>query len=209
VQALDTSTGQLTPTQTSVLRIGAAATNCADPSVTTPEITAITGDNTGGHIYLIDTIHNAIYFDTVESSGALTPVAGAEPVCNSQSQAGGPVQSLVDETGSHVYFINGGPTSNPTSSSNADISGYTLNSGTGYPDTPTFQSPYTGIVANPVCIFEDPTNQFLYVAGANDNSITGRRIDPSTGSLTILKNAKGTYPTSGTPSWCLSISSTI
>ena len=209
VQALDTTTGQLTPTQTSVLRIGSAATNCDNPSVTTPDITAVTGDNTGGHIYLIDTLHNAIYFDTVESSGALTPVANAEPVCNSQSQAGGPVQSLVDSTGNHVYFINGGPTSNPTSSSNADISGYTLNSGTGYPDTATFQSPYTGIVSAPVCIFEDPTNQFLYVAGANDDSITGRRIDPSTGSLTILKNAKGTYPTSGTPSWCLSISSTI
>ncbi len=209
VQALDTSTGQLTPTQTSVLRIGAAATNCADPSDTVPNITAVTGDNSGGHLYLIDTLHNAIYFDTVESSGALTPVAGAEPVCNSQSQAGGPVQSLVDSTGKFVVFINGGPTTNPTTNSNADITEFNLNSGTGYPDTANSSSPYSGLVSNPVCIFEDPTNQYIYVAGASDNSITGRRIDPATGSLTILKNAKGTYPTSGTPSWCLSISSTI
>jgi 6-phosphogluconolactonase (cycloisomerase 2 family) len=209
VQAFATTTGQLTPTQTSVLQIGAATTTCDNPDVTTPDITAITGDNTGGHIYLIDTIHNAIYFDTVESSGAVTPVAGAEPVCNSQSQTGGPVQSIVDETGKYVYFIDAGPTNNPTSTSNSDIAGYTLDSGTGYPDTNITTSPYTGIVSNPVCIFEDPTNQYLFVAGADDNSITGRRIDPSTGTLTILKNAKGTYPTSGTPSWCLSISSTI
>jgi 6-phosphogluconolactonase (cycloisomerase 2 family) len=208
VQALSTTTGQLTPTQTSVLQVGAAATNCQNSDVTTPDITAITGDNTGGHVYLIDTLHDAIYFETVETSGALTPVAGAEPVCNSNSDAGGPVQSLVDETGKYVYFINAGPTANPTTTAAADISGYTLDSGTGYPDTNISTSPYTGLVSDPVCIFEDPTNQYLFVAGAADNSITGRRIDPNTGSLTVLTNSKGTFPTSGTPSWCIGISST-
>lgn len=207
VQQLSSTTGQLTPTQTSVLQIRTGNTS-NDPSSNPVDIEAITGDNAGGHVYLIDRIHNVVYLYTVETSGALTAVSGAEPFSNSSTQAQGPVQSLVDETGKFLYLINAGPTNNPTSNSNADITGYDLDAATGYPDTPTTLSPYTGIVSNPVCIFEDPTNQFVYVAGANDNSITGRRIDPNTGSLTTL-NKGGTFPTVGTPSWCITISSTI
>ena len=121
------------------------------------------------------------------------------------------MQSIVDSTGKYFYAVNGGPASG-TTNPNADISGYVINQSTGDLSNP-IQNGFTslatnGTISGPVCIFEDPTNQYLYTAGSLDNSITGRRIDPNTGTLSPLRN-KVAFPTVGTPSWCLGISSTF
>ena len=123
------------------------------------------------------------------------------------SQAGGPVQTLTDSTGKYVYAINAGPAGG-TANANSDISGFSVNQTTGFFDSVTQSSPYSGTTSGPVCIFEDPTNQYIYVAGSLDNSITGRRIDPNTGVLTPLRT-NATVPTVGTPSWCLGITSVL
>ena len=83
-----------------------------------------------------------------------------------------------------------------------------MNGTTGFFDAQTQNSAYDGSVSGPVCIFEDATNQYIYVAGALDNRITGRRIDPNTGVLTPLRT-DATVPTVGTPSWCLGITSVL
>ncbi len=192
-------TGQLTPTQTNQIQI------TADPTST--GITAITGDNAGRYVYLIDTPHNRIFLYGVGSSGALNAVTGSPYNNASNSQAGGPIQTLVDSTGKYAYVINGGPTGG-TSNANSDIGGFSVNGGTGYFDAATANSPYAGTVSGPVCLFEDPTNQYIYVAGSLDNSITGRRIDPNTGTLTPLRTS-ATVPTVGTPTWCVGITSAL
>ena len=192
------SSGQLTPTQTSQIQItGDNSTN----------ITAITGDNAGKYVYLLDTPNNRIFLYTVGSSGALTAVTGSPYNNANNSQAGGPVQTLTDSTGKYVYVINAGPAGG-TTNSNADVGGYSVNSTSGYFDTLTANSSYAGTVSGPVCIFEDPTNQYIYVAGSLDNSITGRRIDPTTGTLIPLR-IRATVPTVGTPSWCVAITSAL
>jgi hypothetical protein len=193
--------GQLTPTQTSQIKVA----NDSD-------ITAITGDGgsgaTGGsHIYLLDTAKNRIFLYTVGTNGALVAVTGSPYNNAGNTQAGGPVQTLTDSTGKYLYVINGGPAGG-TSNSSSDIGGYSVNASTGFLDANTQASPYAGTVGGPVCIFEDPTNQFIYVAGSTDNSITGRRLDPNTGTLRPL-NVTATVPTVGTPSWCLGISSAL
>ncbi len=197
IYALATS-GQLTPTQTSQIQI---------TSNNSTNITAITGDVGGKYVYLVDTQNNRIFLYSVGTSGALTAVTGSPYNNAGNSQAGGPVQTLTDSTNKFVYVINSGPAGG-TANSSSDIGGFSVNSTTGFFDTTTQNSPYAGTISGPVCIFEDPTNQYIYTAGALDNSITGRRLDPNTGTLIPLRT-NATVPTVGTPSWCLGISSVL
>ena len=196
------SNGQLSPTQTTTQTITANGTS---------NITAITGDNAGKYIYLIDTNADLLYLYTIGTGGALIPVNGS-PYDNSQhTQAGGPVQSIVDSTGKYLFVVNGGPTVSTTTAGNADISGYNINATTGYFDTAVLTSPFVfdaATISGPVCIFEDPTNQYIYSAGSLDNSITGRKLDPGTGTLKDLSGSVA-FPTVGTPSWCLAVSSAL
>ena len=200
------STGQLTPTQTANIAVVNPTTN--KPAA----ITAVNGDNSSKYIYLVDTTNDYLYLYTIGANGALTAITGGSPYNNSaNTQAGGPVQTVVDSTGKYLFVANGGSPNSPSTSGTlapaADIGVYDIDATTGFLDTPAPDSPFTaGDISGPVCIFEDPTNQYIYSAGANDNSITGRKLDPNTGTLKDLNKATA-FPTVGTPSWCLAISS--
>ena len=207
VQAVSTA-GQLTPTQTNVIPIS----NTTTPGAI-PQISAVNG-NGSSYLYLIDTVNDNLYLYAINAgSGALTAVTGAAPYNNgTNTAAGGPVQTIVDSTGKYLFVANGGTPLQSTSGSTApaaDLGVYDIDASTGFLDTPVATSPFTaGDISGPVCIFEDPTNQYIYSAGANDNSITGRKLDPNTGTLKDLNKATA-FPTVGTPSWCLAISSTF
>jgi hypothetical protein len=127
---------------------------------------------------------------------------------NATYSAAGNPQQLIEVTGSpnnFVFVANAGPATG-TNIGESDISGYVLNATTGHLDQPTYQSPYgLGTVAGAVCIFEDPSNQYIYMAGAGDNTIVGRKLQPATGSLIPLTKATA-FSTVGTPSWCLATS---
>lgn len=202
VQALAAS-GQLTPTQT-----GAIAVNPGG----TADITAINGDNANRYIYLIDTANNLIYLYTIGTNGALTAITGSPYNNAGNSSAGGPIQTVVDSTGKYLYVADGSDPALGINVSSASVGGYSIDATTGFLDSVLGDSPTNltedGTVSGPVCIFEDPTNQFVYVAGSLDNSITGRRINPDDGVLTPLNGAVA-FPTVGTPSWCLGISSAL
>ncbi len=207
--AVSSSTGQLTPAQTQVSQI--ASGNSSGVAVT--HVATITGDsnpNTGygisKYIYLLDPLANtgagAIYAYTIGSNGAPTQVNGS-PFDNLGTQAGGPRQTYTDSTGKYLFVVNGGPTNN--TQANADITAFIPNATTGDLNTQVQTSGFTlGSVSGPVCIFEDPTNQYFYVAGSLDNSITGRKINPNAGTLADLTK-NGTVPTVQTPTWCLGV----
>jgi 6-phosphogluconolactonase (cycloisomerase 2 family) len=196
VYALSTSTGQLTQTQNVPLT--------TSPAV---NIVSINANSANSYIYLIDATLNTIFPYQVGSQGALTAVNGG-PTVNSNSAAGNP-QQLISVTGtsnSFVYVINSG-TGNQTNVGQSDISGYLVNSTNGHLDNPSLDSPYgNGIPSGPVCIFEDPSNQYIYVAGSADNTIAGRKYDTQTGDLKPLPTSTA-FPTVGTPSWCLATTS--
>jgi 6-phosphogluconolactonase len=193
--AVSSSSGQLTQTQNVVL-----------PAAPAVDVVSINADAGNTHIYLIDATQNTIYPYTIGTAGALTAI-NSGPTVNSNSAAGNP-QQLISVTGTpnnFVYVINSG-TGNQTNVGQSDISGYVLNSTTGHLDNPSLNSPYgNGIPSGAVCIFEDPSNQYIYVAGSADNTIALRKLQPQTGELSLTNKAVA-FPTVGTPSWCLATS---
>ena len=208
VQAL-AANGQLTPTQTTTIPI-------RNTNGSAPAINAMNGDNSSKYIYLLDKTDDLVYAYTIGAGGALVTIDGSPFPSEPQATPGvnpglGPVQSIVDSTGKYIFVANASNTTGNAepNQASADVVGYNVNGTTGDLLVPVQSGSFNlGTVAGPVCIFEDPTNQFLYVAGSADNSITGRKIDPNTGTLTDL-NKSVAFPVVGTPSWCLSISSAL
>ena len=200
VYAVNATSGVLTTTQNAPLQTGATS------------ITAINSDTANKYIYLLDNTTStsfptgALYAYTVGTSGALIAVNGS-PTAN-VSNAGNPIQLLAESKDQFAYTVNAGPAGG-TVNGVSDISGYVINATSGQLNQVTTESPYTlsGTVSSPVCIFEDPTNQYLYTAGSADNTIAGRRIDPGTGTLTTLRKASS-FAVVGTPSWCTTTSAT-
>ena len=202
VYAVSSSTGQLTQTQNAPLQ--------------TPATNVVSiGSNAGStYLYLVDATLNTIFPYTPGTGGALTAVNGG-PTVNSNSNAGNP-QQLISVTGtsnSFVYIANAGLGSE-TNIGQSDISVYVINSTTGQLNNPVNGSPYavgtaggsSGTAAGVVCLFEDPSSQYIYSVGSIDNTIHGLHLDPQTGSLTALNRATA-FPTVGTPSWCLATAS--
>jgi 6-phosphogluconolactonase len=58
-----------------------------------------------------------------------------------------------------------------------------------------------GSGAEPQCIIEDPSNQYLYTANYDDSSITGAVINSTTGTLTTLRKSTS-FTGPGNPTWC-------
>ncbi len=215
--AVATGTGQLTPAQTTVTPVNP---NPA-PGTPAPNITALTGDGdpsrgygASKYLYALDKASSQIYAFSIPASGAPTAVINSPYTDlsstanqNAPSQTGGPTQTVTDSTGKYLYVTDGGPTNANNVSS--DIGGYVLNPTTGDLNSPIQTGGFTlGTVSGPVCVFEDPSNQYIYVAGSLDNSITGRKINPGNGLLSTLTGNRATVPTVQTPTWCLGIAST-
>src|ERR1700739_4273337 len=63
-----------------------------------------------------------------------------------------------------------------------------------------------GTGAGPMCILEDPSNQFIYTANFNSSNITGLAIDENDGNLIPLSQqtkANNSYTLPGPASWCV------
>lgn len=63
-----------------------------------------------------------------------------------------------------------------------------------------------GTGPGPLCILEDPSNQFVYTANYNGSSVTGLSIDQNDGNLTPLSQAtkaKDSYAVPGPATWCV------
>jgi 6-phosphogluconolactonase (cycloisomerase 2 family) len=197
VYAVSGSTGQLTQTQNAPLQTG------------TTDVVSMSANSSNSTIYLVDPGTGplgTIFPFTVGNGGALVSVNSGVSA-NFNSSVGNPQQliSVSGSGGNYVYVANSG-TGSQTNIGQSDISGYVLNSTTGHLDNPTYQSPYTkGVPAGVVCIFEDPSSQYIFSAGSAANTIQGLHFDPQTGSLVPLTKATA-FSTVGTPSWCLAVS---
>jgi len=63
-----------------------------------------------------------------------------------------------------------------------------------------------GTGAGPVCMVEDPSDQFFYTANYDSQTVTGQALDQVSGVLTPLlqsSKAPSSYALTGPPSWCL------
>ncbi len=166
--------GQLQPTTTGTYHI----TNPA-PS----NITSIT--STGSYVFLTDGTLNEIYQLAIGSNCSF----GASYATNqtSFSQYAGvsaPAWTLVDATGKYLYVLNQVNSCTLVTCPYSTISAYTINS-TSQQLQPIAGGPY-GVGSGPVCMLEDPTNQYMYVSNRNDGTVTGKILDPNTGELSQL-----------------------
>jgi 6-phosphogluconolactonase (cycloisomerase 2 family) len=170
----------------------------------------------GGYVYVMDdepltigsgstsqypagTYPSQIIPFSVGTGGALqAQTGGAVPDASSQTN---PIYLLQESKGKWVYVANQGDNTN-TNNAQSGIQGYVVDASTHQLD-PMAGAPF-GSGAGPVCLLEDPSDQFIYTANFNDSSITGRVIDQNSGVLNNLPGkANRAFPLLGPAAWCL------
>lgn len=199
------TSGQLTITANSTITTGAGNLTSISTNGNYVYLTdaAATADSPGGRIlpYTVGTGSSACSLNTLTGG----------PV-NNLPLTSNPVYSMADSKGKTLYVLNRSSLdpNNPTSS----ISAFTIDPttgklfilGTGGGGSALPGNPYaTG--SGPVCMVEDPTNQWIYTSNNIDNSITGKRLDSNSGELRALPR-NSTFPTVGQPT-CMGLSGNV
>jgi len=162
----------------------------------------------GGYVYLLDNEAPAganstgatsqILPFTLGTGGSLNPLSGG-PVADDPTQTN-PVYLMVESKGKWVYVANYGNNNTGQPAGESGTAGYVV-------DPSTHQLSFIagepwGTGSGPVCMVEDPSDQFIYTANYNDSSVTGRLLDQNAGVLDNLV-VNSTYPLTGQPTWCL------
>ena len=119
------------------------------------------------------------------------------------SPAANPVYSLVDSKNKFVYVANQSTTN--TTNPNSSISAFTIQT-TGQLQelNDPGNNPYT-VGAGPVCMVEDPSNQYVYTSNG-DGTVTGKSIS-TTGTLSDLR--RGSTFTATGQATCLAVSGNV
>ncbi|SEG62164.1 6-phosphogluconolactonase, cycloisomerase 2 family [Bryocella elongata] len=165
-------------------------------------ISSINGS--GSYVYLTDSSANTIIPYSLGTSCTLTPVTGGS-VAN-ESGASDPVYTLLDSTSKYLYVLNHAQvTTGSSTQAYSYLSAYTVNTTNGQL-TPISDAPYT-VGSGPVCMVEDPTNQYMYVSNYNDGTVTGKLLDPTTGRLEALSRGS-TFAATGQAT-CLGLSGSV
>jgi len=167
-------------------------------------ITSIAGH--GSYIFLTDAANNVLYgYNQGGTCGLNAQNGGTTNLATTFPGTSNPVYSFVDTSGKYVYVLNYSPSNTQPTTPNSNISALTINS--------TFQelqpipgAPYT-VGSGPVCMVEDPTNQYVYISNHNDGTVTGKSINPTTGELAQL--SKGSTFTATGLAGCLAVSGSI
>lgn len=169
-------------------------------------LSSINVSSAGSYLFLTDYGANQIF--TLQPGGSvtcsLTQVSGSQQT--NVSGTSHPVNSVTSSNGKFLYVLNQSNTG-PQPNSNSSISAFNINSQGQLATLPdATNNPYaTG--SGPVCVVQDPTNQYLYISNSADSTITGKLIDQNRGYLSDLTRGS-TFPVTKTPT-CLAISPNI
>jgi len=156
----------------------------------------------GSEIYLTDAGKNQILPYTAGANCSLSPQADGA-VANLPLTSP-PVYTMTDAKGKFLYVVN----ANGTNSQNAanSISAYVIQTTGALVPISDPQNPYP-VGNGPVCMVEDPSNQYVYTSNHNDGSVTGKYINQNTGQLSDLSRGS-VFPASGLAT-CLGVSGTV
>jgi 6-phosphogluconolactonase (cycloisomerase 2 family) len=195
--------GQLTQTANSTISINA----------TRPTSILAGGNNSSvqassAYVYITDA-------GAQNTPGQILPfTVGTSPACSLNTVTGGPVANLpttsnpiytlVDSTGKYLYVANQSSTNSTVA--NSTVSGFNIQSNgqlQGIPDGSN--NPYA-VGGAPVCMAEDPSNQYLYTSNGN-GTVTGKILDRSTGRLSDL--SRGSLFTAVGQATCLAVSGNV
>ncbi len=192
------SGGQLVFTTTGNITINRTNSNVAT------NITSINGS--GSFMFLTDATSNVLYgYQTTGSCNLTALNGGTTSLASYFPNTSDPVYSLVDSTGRYLYIANNSTTSTQTTTPNSTVSALTINP-TNQELQPIIGSPYTS-GSGPICMAEDPSNQYLYISNFNDGTITGYQLNNTTGELSTLTRGS-TFTAVGKAS-CMVISGAI
>jgi 6-phosphogluconolactonase (cycloisomerase 2 family) len=149
------------------------------------------------------------------SPGQVLPFTVGGTACSLNTITGGPTQnlspganpvySLVDSKSAYLYIANQSSTNSTTA--NSSISAFKIQSnGTllAIPE-PSGLNPYP-IGAGPVCMVEDPSNQYLYTSNG-DGTVSGKVLFAPTGQLSNL--SRGSTFTAVGQATCLAVSGNV
>jgi len=158
----------------------------------------------GNNIYLTDAGTNQILPYTPGTSCNLSAqVAGA--VANLPLTVD-PVYTMTDSRGKYLYVLNHGNNVPGTTNSNSTISAFVIQTTGALTPISDPVNPYP-VGNGPVCMIEDPSNQYVYTSNANDGSVTGKYINQNTGQLSDL--ARGSVFTATGLATCLAVSGNV
>ena len=189
--AASASTGQLTQVPTP-----------AQPIVGATDITVINGSASKGYVYVLDSGTNNIFVFTPGSNGLLTAIS--IPSTPNDSETGGMTSLTTDSSSKYLYITN--TQALGINQPQSQLSIFTITPGSGVLE-PLATSPTYPTGATPVCVFEDPSKQYIYTADGGSSQVTGAAFDPNTGTLTKLPRGYQ-FSVVGTPTWCLYSSNT-
>jgi 6-phosphogluconolactonase (cycloisomerase 2 family) len=139
---------------------------------------------------------------TVGQSCSLS--AQTDGIVNNLAGTSSPVYSMTDGKGKFLYVLNHGTTN--SNNANSTISAYSIQTtGTLVPISDP-QNPYA-VGNGPVCMAEDPSNQYVYTSNNNDGTVTGKFINQNTGQLSDLSRGSS-FQATGLAT-CLAISGNV
>ena len=172
-------------------------------------LTNLSSINTGGaYTYVTDAGTNQIFSLAASGTCTFTPINGSQQT--NLSGTTNPVNSVTDSSGKFLYVLNQNSSGLPTGPNPAlsTISAFTIQPGTGQLATlaDSTNNPYA-VGAGPVCIVQDPTNQYLYISNNFDSTITGKVFDQRFGYLSNL--TRGSVFTTTMKPTCLAVSGNL
>jgi 6-phosphogluconolactonase (cycloisomerase 2 family) len=148
------------------------------------------------------------------SPGQILPFTVGGTACSLNTITGGPTQNLapaanpvytlVDSKNQYLYVANQSSTNSTTP--NSSISAFNIQSnGTllFIPDAPNNPYPIGG---GPVCMVEDPSNQYIYTSNG-DGTVTGKVLDHNSGKIANL--SRGSTFTAVGQATCLAVSGNV
>jgi hypothetical protein len=148
--------------------------------------------------------------------GTITPYTTGT-ACSLSVQADGPVAnlpltsnpvySITDAKNKYLYVLNHSTTNTNTATTNSSISAFTIDPSTGRLQALSdIENPYA-VGNGPVCMVEDPSNQYVYTSNNIDGTVTGKIINQNTGQLSSLARGS-TFPATGLAT-CLVVSGNV
>jgi 6-phosphogluconolactonase (cycloisomerase 2 family) len=177
----------------------------ATPGIAT-NITSINGAQS--FIFLTDASATPILWGySATASCGLSPLNGGHTnLASFFPTASDPVYSMIDSTGKYLYVLNNSTTSTQTTTPFSSISAFTINPTN--QELQAIDSPVTFPVGSgPVCMAEDPSNQYVYTSNNTAGSVTGYQLNAGTGELSDL--TKGSTFTTVGKAGCFTISGSI
>jgi 6-phosphogluconolactonase (cycloisomerase 2 family) len=203
----NSSNGQLTVSQSTPQFIdGTGPIDAAGDVGNTPVQQATAVVFAGGKVYVLDnepttlggTPGQIIPF-TIGTNGALQSLVGGAVADDTTETS--PIYLIVESKSKFLYVAN---QQGSNSTNSAGISIYTIDpSSSQLTEDPGSPVPTTGTGAIPMCLLEDPSNQYIYTANAGDSTVSGHVLDPNSGLLTQMKGTgTGTFSLSGPATWC-------